>query len=165
MFMQAAFAIVETGTHRAKNANDTMMMNFMVSDVRLVRLPGMRLRDPDGQRGGKMRTLGGVAPLNTEYEIHLFGNDWGLFGMRGFFLSGHTYHVGVMELFLFQMASMDTALDHRDRFGRRALEVCRLLRIVTRPRRDDLSAVGPLGLGRWLARKTGSELGLGRGLR
>ena len=30
MFMQAGFAIVETGLCRAKNANHTMMMNFMV---------------------------------------------------------------------------------------------------------------------------------------
>src|SRR6266481_8422497 len=29
MFMQAGFAIVETGLCRAKNANHTMMMNFM----------------------------------------------------------------------------------------------------------------------------------------
>ena len=30
MFMQAGFAIVETGLIRAKSANHTMMMNFMV---------------------------------------------------------------------------------------------------------------------------------------
>jgi len=37
MFMQAGFAIVETGLCRAKNANHTMMMDFMVygSSVRL----------------------------------------------------------------------------------------------------------------------------------
>ena len=33
MFMQAGFAIVETGLARAKNANHTMMMNFMVYGV------------------------------------------------------------------------------------------------------------------------------------
>ena len=33
MFMQAGFAIVETGLCRAKNANHTMMMNFMVYGV------------------------------------------------------------------------------------------------------------------------------------
>src|SRR5207244_13621604 len=33
MFMQAGFAIVETGLTRAKNANHTMMMNFMVYGV------------------------------------------------------------------------------------------------------------------------------------
>ena len=35
---------------------------------------------------------------------------WGLFGTKGFFLSGSTYDVGVMVLFLFQMVFMDTAL-------------------------------------------------------
>src|SRR6266700_2638854 len=33
MFMQAGFAIVETGLARAKNSNHTMMMNFMVYGV------------------------------------------------------------------------------------------------------------------------------------
>src|SRR5262249_58204368 len=33
MFMQAGFAVVEAGLCRAKNANHTMMMNFMVYDV------------------------------------------------------------------------------------------------------------------------------------
>src|SRR6266446_1806130 len=33
MFMQAGFAIVESGLCRAKNANHTMMMNFMVYGV------------------------------------------------------------------------------------------------------------------------------------
>jgi len=33
MFMQAGFALVETGLCRAKNANHTMMMNFMVYGV------------------------------------------------------------------------------------------------------------------------------------
>ena len=36
MFMQAGFAIVETGLCRAKNANHTMMMNFMVYGVGLL---------------------------------------------------------------------------------------------------------------------------------
>ena len=35
MFMQAGFALVETGLIRAKNANHTMMMNFMVDGLGL----------------------------------------------------------------------------------------------------------------------------------
>ena len=54
--------------------------------------------------------LGGVNPLNHEFTIHLLGHDWGLWGTKGFFLSGATYDVGVMVLFLFQMVFMDTAL-------------------------------------------------------
>src|SRR5947208_3432921 len=52
--------------------------------------------------------LGGVYPLNGEHVVNLFGKPWALFGTKGFFLSGATYDVGVMVLFLFQMVFMDT---------------------------------------------------------
>jgi ammonium transporter, Amt family len=35
MFMQAGFALVETGLCRAKNASHTMLMNFLVLDSRI----------------------------------------------------------------------------------------------------------------------------------
>ena len=54
--------------------------------------------------------LGGLQPLNTEHPISLFGKTWGIFGQNGMFLSGHTYDVGVMVIFLFEMVFMDTAL-------------------------------------------------------
>ena len=52
------------------------------------------------------------AASTTDYEhpITMFGKTWGLFGRAGMFLSGHTYDVGVMVIFLFQMVFMDTAL-------------------------------------------------------
>ena len=59
---------------------------------------------------GAVANLGGTAPLNHEVTMHLFGKDWGLFGTRGIMLSGATYDVGVMVMFLFQMVFMDTAL-------------------------------------------------------
>jgi Amt family ammonium transporter len=40
----------------------------------------------------------------------LFGTHWGIWGTQGMFLSGHTYDVGVMVIFLFEMVFMDTAL-------------------------------------------------------
>ena len=43
MFMQAGFAIVETGLCRAKNANHTMMMNFMVYGVGMLAFWLLRL--------------------------------------------------------------------------------------------------------------------------
>ena len=61
-----------------------------------------------GSAGATM--LGGVNPLSHEAVIHFLGKDWGMFGTKGFFLSGATYDVGVMVLFLFQMVFMDTAL-------------------------------------------------------
>ena len=109
MFMQAGFALVETGLCRAKNANHTMMMNFMVYGFGLFAfwVCGFAL-----QMGGAAgaATLGGANPLSHEFAIHLLGKDWGLFGTKGFFLAGPTYDVGVMVLFLFEMVFMDTAL-------------------------------------------------------
>jgi len=109
MFMQAGFALVETGLCRAKNANHTMMMNFMVYGFGLFAywVCGFAF-----QMGGVGATanLGGTAPLTGELVRHWFGKDWGLIGTHGFFLSqAGTYDVGVMVLFLFQMVFMDTA--------------------------------------------------------
>jgi len=107
MFMQAGFALVETGLIRAKNANHTMMMNFMVYGLGLFAywVCGFAI-----QMGGAapIANLGGVYPLNHEFVTNLFGKPWGLFGTKGFFLHGATYDVGVMVLFLFQMVFMDT---------------------------------------------------------
>ena len=110
MFMQAGFAIVETGLCRAKNANHTMMMNFMVYGVGMFAywLIGFAI-----QMGGvgAVANLGGTPPLNAEYAINLFGKPFGLFGQHGLFLMHKgTYDVSVMVLFLFQMVFMDTAL-------------------------------------------------------
>ena len=54
--------------------------------------------------------LGGLQPLTSEHTITLFGKTWGIFGGSGMFLAGHTYDVGVMVIFLFEMVFMDTAL-------------------------------------------------------
>jgi ammonium transporter, Amt family len=110
MFMQAGFAIVETGLCRAKNANHTMMMNFMVYGVGMLAywLIGFSIQ-MGGVGGGA--NLGGIPSLNTEWVITLFGKPFGLFGQHGIFLTqGGTYDVGVMVIFLFQMVFMDTAL-------------------------------------------------------
>ena len=109
MFMQAGFAIVETGLCRAKNANHTMMMNFMVYGFGLFAFWVCGFAIQMGGSAG-VTMLGGVQPLSHEAVIHFLGKDWGLFGTKGFFLAGATYDVGVMVLFLFQMVFMDTAL-------------------------------------------------------
>ena len=108
MFMQAGFAAVETGLCRAKNANHTMMMNFMVYSFGLFAYWVMGFAI---QQGGcaPIANLGGLNPLNGEFAVSVLGKPWGLFGTRGFFLSGSTYDVGIMVMFLFQMVFMDTA--------------------------------------------------------
>src|SRR5665213_787558 len=110
MFMQAGFAIVETGLCRAKNANHTMMMNFMVYGTGLLAywLIGFAI-----QMGGvgALGTLGSTPVLNGEFAMKLFGKDFGLWGQNGLFLMHKgTYDVAVMVIFLFQMVFMDTAL-------------------------------------------------------
>jgi Amt family ammonium transporter len=110
MFMQAGFAIVETGLCRAKNANHTMMMNFMVYGVGMLAYYLIGFTIQMGGVGG-VANLGGAPPLNQEYSITMFGKSLGLFGQHGIFLmQGGTYDVGVMVVFLFQMVFMDTAL-------------------------------------------------------
>jgi Amt family ammonium transporter len=108
MFMQAGFALVETGLTRAKNAAHTMSMNFMIYPIGML---GYWICGYALQMGGvgAIAALGGTAPLNHEFTISLFGHTFGLFGLKGFFLSGDTYDVGVFALFLFQMVFMDTA--------------------------------------------------------
>src|SRR6186997_635663 len=108
MFMQAGFAAVETGLCRAKNANHTMMMNFMVYGVGMFAywLIGFPL-----QMGGAgaIANLGSTPVLNSEFTINLFGKDMGLFGQNGFLLMHRgTYDVAIMVVFLFQMVFMDT---------------------------------------------------------
>src|SRR5262249_31484861 len=110
MFMQAGFAIVETGLCRAKNANHTMMMNFMVYGVGMLAfwLIGFGLQEGGV---GAVANLGGSPVLSREFTITLFGKTFGLWGQGGFFLThGGAYDVFTMVLFLFQMVFMDTAL-------------------------------------------------------
>jgi len=108
MFMQAGFALVETGLCRANNANHTMMMNFMVYGFGMFAYWVMGFALQQGGSAG-ITNLGGLNPLNGEFKLSLFGKDWGLFGTKGFFLSGGAYDVGIMVMFLFQMVFMDTA--------------------------------------------------------
>jgi Amt family ammonium transporter len=107
MFMQAGFALAETGFTRAKNAGHTMAMNFMVYAVGMLGywICGFALQM--GGVGG-VATLGGATGLDGEFIIHLFGKDFGLFGTKGFFLTGVAYDAVIFSLFLFQMVFMDT---------------------------------------------------------
>jgi len=109
MFMQAGFAMVESGLCRVKNANHTYMMNFFVYTAGLFSywLLGFAIQMGGAAGNGN---LGGLQSLSVEHTTSLFGKTWGLFGGTGYFLSGHTYDVGVMVIFLFQMVFMDTAL-------------------------------------------------------
>jgi len=98
--------MVETGLTRAKNAAHTMSMNMMVYALGML---GFFISGFAIMFGGvgSLGTLGGFGGLASEFSINLFGHSFGLFGLKGFCLTG-TYDVAVFGLFLFQMVFMDT---------------------------------------------------------
>ena len=109
MFMQAGFALVETGLCRAKNASHTMLMNFLIY---VIGLTGFWIAGFALMYGAMpVASLGGTAGLDAAKEvvIELFGKPFGLFATNGWFLGGNVYDVGVFTIFLFQMVFMDTA--------------------------------------------------------
>ncbi len=115
MFMQAGFALVETGLCRAKNAGHTMSMNFMIYPLGMLgfyvcgfALMFGGMADPNNPNAGGIATMGGYAGLNHEVGIHIAGKFFGLFGTKGFFLQGAGYDTAAFALFLFQMVFMDT---------------------------------------------------------
>jgi ammonium transporter, Amt family len=108
MFMQAGFALVETGLTRAKNVAHTMGMNFLVYAIGILGFWSVGFAFQMGGFG-PMATFGGDATLNSEFTITLFGKTLGLFGMKGFFLQGlDLFTPAVATMFLFQMCFMDT---------------------------------------------------------
>ena len=107
MFMQAGFAMVESGLTRAKNVAHTMAMNFMIYPLGMLGFYVCGFALMFGGLGA-IATMGGYAGLDHEFTLHLFGKDFGLFGTKGFFLNGSSYDVAVFTLFLFQMVFMDT---------------------------------------------------------
>ena len=107
MFMQAGFALVETGLCRAKNAGHTMSMNFMIYPMGML---GFYLCGFAFMFGGlgPITTMGGYGGLNHELTVTLFGKPFGLIGLKGFMLQGVGYDCAAFALFLFQMVFMDT---------------------------------------------------------
>ncbi|GAB4389380.1 MAG: ammonium transporter [Thermodesulfovibrionales bacterium] len=84
-FMQAGFAMVEAGFCRAKNVTNLMMKNMM--DM----------------------AMGSLAYFAVGFAI-MFGADrMGVFGTSGWFLTGDTYDVDQMKLFIFQLVFAATA--------------------------------------------------------
>lgn len=107
MFMQAGFAMVETGFTRAKNVAHTMAMNFMVYPLGMI---GFWIAGFAIMFGGvgPIAALGGENILNNPITIDLFGKTVTVLGWKGFFLSGDSYAPAIYTMFLFQMVFMDT---------------------------------------------------------
>jgi Amt family ammonium transporter len=121
MFMQAGFALVETGMCRAKNVAHTMSMNFLVYSLGMLGffftgyafMMGGVNGAPAGSAipligGPKSLGLAEASTLNHMFYIHVFGKPWGLLGHSGFFLSGSSMTAGALVLFFYMMVFMDT---------------------------------------------------------
>ncbi|MHB8418967.1 MAG: ammonium transporter [Myxococcales bacterium] len=108
MFMQAGFALVETGLTRAKNVAHTMAMNLFVYAIGILCFWAVGFGLQMGGAGA-LGTLGGNAGLGRELSLHLFGKSFGVAGGSGFLLTGASYDVAIFATFLFQMVFMDTA--------------------------------------------------------
>jgi ammonium transporter, Amt family len=108
MFMQAGFAMVETGFTQKKNVAHTMCMNFLIYAIGMLGfwICGFAFMFGGAFNVGALGGSAGVIP--SEYVIHMFGHDFGIWGKAGFFLSSKYYDVGIYTLFLFQMVFMDT---------------------------------------------------------
>ena len=107
MFMQAGFALVETGLCRAKNSSHTMAMNFMIYPLGMLGFYVCGFAFMFGGVGA-LGTLGGYAGLNHELGVTIGGHFFGLLGWKGFLLQGAGYDTAAFTLFLFQMVFMDT---------------------------------------------------------
>ncbi len=124
-FMQAGFALVETGFTRNKNVAHTMMMNMMVFCIGAVgfwltgfafQFGGVNAAYPEVARAGVIAgewahspiTLGDWSGLLSTPLIR-FG-QFGILGGSGFMLTGIPLATsGIFAFFLFQMVFMDTA--------------------------------------------------------
>src|SRR3954462_12742941 len=101
LFMQAGFALVETGFTRAKNASHTMMMNMVIFALGVVGwfACGYALMFGATDYHGIL----GLTPLGSAWHI----GSWNVLAHSGFFLGGHAYDVSVMGFFFFQLVFMD----------------------------------------------------------
>jgi Amt family ammonium transporter len=110
MFMQAGFAMVETGFTRAKNASHTMLMNFLIYALGMLAYWAVGFGLQMGGSTGAASLGGGPGTgLDREITVELLGKSFGVVGLSGFFLVGAAYNTAVFALFLFQMVFMDTA--------------------------------------------------------
>ncbi|HEY4689051.1 MAG TPA: ammonium transporter [Anaerolineae bacterium] len=118
-FMQAGFALVETGFTRSKNVAHTMMMNMMVFCIGAVgywltgfalQFGGVNFTYPDINGHGAWAfspvTLGDWSGM-LDKPLLIGGS--GVMGLSGFMLGGLGANFGVLAFFLFQMVFMDTA--------------------------------------------------------
>jgi ammonium transporter, Amt family len=108
MFMQAGFAMVETGFTRARNAAHTMAMNFVIYPVGAL---GFWLVGYGIMFGGVpgWPSLGPALAGAREVAITVGGRSWGLLGAAKFALVTVANDPANLAMFLYATVFMDTA--------------------------------------------------------
>src|SRR5438445_7487897 len=108
MFMQAGFAMVETGFTRAKNAAHTITMNFMVYGIAMIAYWAIGFALQAGGVGA-LGTLGGYDKLANEVSLAIAGKEWGLVGGTGVCVSGVAYTAPVLAYFVSPVCVLSSA--------------------------------------------------------
>jgi Amt family ammonium transporter len=101
LFMQAGFALVETGFTRAKNASHTMMMNLVIFALGVLGWFAVGYALMFGATDQSFAL--GVTPVGGALHI----GSWNILAHSGFFLGGKAYDVSVIGFFFFQLVFMD----------------------------------------------------------
>jgi ammonium transporter, Amt family len=104
IFMQAGFALVETGFCRAKHATHVVMTNFSIFGLGFI---GFFLIGYPLMFGSYSLPIIGYEDPVGDWLIK-FGDHGGILSGGGWALSGNGYDVGVMAFFLYMVAFMDT---------------------------------------------------------
>jgi ammonium transporter, Amt family len=108
MFMQAGFALVETGFTRARNAANTMAMNLVIYPLGVL---GFWLVGYGLMMGGVegWPSLGGGTPGAHEIALRVGGGTWGFFGTAKFALVSVARDPASLVMFMYAAVFMDTA--------------------------------------------------------
>ncbi len=101
MFMQAGFALLETGLTRAKNAANTMAMNLTMYALAVL---GFWALGFAFQMGGS-----GLDGFGSMIGLPFLGRSLGVCGLQGFLLAGKGDEPSVLALFLLQAVFLATA--------------------------------------------------------
>ena len=113
MFMQAGFAMVETGFTRSKNAVHTMAMNFVIYPLGVLGfwLVGYGLMWGGVQAWPSLQGAGTASPPAGARELgfHLHGHLFGFAGAAKFGLVSIAHNPAALAMFLFAAVFMDTA--------------------------------------------------------
>ncbi len=107
MFMQAGFAMVETGLTRSPNVSHTTAMSMTIYCIAVLSFFFCGFAILLGGQG--LPSFAAATSLGSEFRISLFGKEFGIFGTQGFLLSGWRMDASLLALFVFHLALCSVA--------------------------------------------------------